>query len=64
MRLEGEGISQSYMELWVYSALNFRTGPTGVKDYFKVGATSLKSGSEKNIVRIIYQSAIMKGTAH
>jgi len=39
-------------QFWVYSALNFTTGPTFVKDYFKVGATSLKSGSETvNTVR-------------
>jgi hypothetical protein len=43
----------------------FMTGPTAVKDYFKLGAMSVKSGSETvNTVQIIYQSGIMKGTAH
>ena len=53
------------MEFWVYIALNFTTGPTTLKDYFKVGATSFKLGSETvNAVQNIHQSGIMKGTAH
>jgi hypothetical protein len=36
-----------------------------MKDYLKMGATSLKSGNETvDTVQIIYQSGTMKGTAH